>query len=187
MANLKTYTDEQILTHLNDGGQRFEQIVSYLNLTHRGMIGDMISKVGLSKIEATDAYTDAILKLIRQVRDGKFKKESKLSTYFYKIFYFTAVDYSRKSTTHDREIDLNSLTDRESMVLDALKSSRSINALKDKMNLVGKECKSILVDWAYGEYSMKEIAQRNTLKNEESARSMKYKCLKKLKALMRNQ
>lgn len=187
MTKSTKYSDQEILTRLLDGGKRFEQIVSYLNLTHSGMIGEMQAKVGLSRENAMDAYTDAILKLIRQVRDGKFRGESKLSTYFYKIFYFTAVDISRKKTTHEMEIDLNSLSQRETLVFEALSSKQHLEDLNLKMQMLGKECKSILIDWAYGHYSMKEIALRNTLKNEESARSMKYKCLKKLKSLMRNQ
>lgn len=181
------HTDQEILTHLREGGHRFEQMVSYLNLEYAGMIGDIQSKVGLSRDKSTDAYTDAILKLIRQVRDDKFKGESKLSTYFYKIFYFTAVDFSRKKTTHAVEIDIERLSDRETQLVNVLSSEEDLVQLKEKMSLLGKECQSILTDWAYCNYSMKEIAQNNHLKNEESARSMKYKCLKKLKTLMRSQ
>lgn len=186
MSIKRTYSDEEILSHLNEGGRAFENVVNYLNITFSGFINDIQSKVGLSREKAVDAYTDAILKLIRQVKEGKFKGESKLSTYFYKIFYYTAVDISRKKTTNEVLLDPKSLSDREASVMNSLSAEHSLEKLKANMKLIGKECLSILVDWAYGNYSMKEIAQKNNLKNEESARSMKYKCLKKLKSLMRN-
>jgi len=187
MTKISISSDEEIISHLKGGGNQFEQVVSYLNLTYAGLIGDMQSKTGLSRVQAIDAYTDAILKLIRQVRNNKFKGESKLSTYFYKIFYYTAVDISRKKTTHEVDLDLSRLSEREALVVDVLSHQPNLDKLKEKMNLLGFECKSILIDWAYGDFSMKEIAQRNNLKNDESARSMKYKCLKKLKTLMRSQ
>ena len=73
-----------------------------------------------------------------------------------------------------READLLRLIDNRDEV-------RHINLLIQEM---GDSCQKILIDWGYYGYSMEEIAQRAQLSNAESARSMKYKCLKKLRSLI---
>jgi len=46
MTKISISSDEEIISHLKGGGNQFEQVVSYLNLTYAGLIGDMQSKTG---------------------------------------------------------------------------------------------------------------------------------------------
>jgi len=181
-------SDKEIINEILKGGKSFENISSYLFKTFKGFIPKVNQKLHLPQEDLNDAYADALVKCIRKIKDRSFRGESKLSSYFYSIFYNGAVDVSRKNTSNKIksivEIHEYDAKERDLMELFDIKE-RSMLILK-LMGTMGASCKSILLDWGYYGYSMDEIAERSELKNAESARSMKYKCLKKLKQLIAN-
>ena len=186
MINQTTYTDSEIIKKLKAGGQDFEGISVYLFEQFKGFIPTVQGKLHLPTTEVQDAYADALVKLIRHLRNDQFRGESKISSYFYKIFYNTAVDASRKNasnknikTTELLEFDL-----RERDLLDMITKKQEAQNVMLVINAMGGTCQQILIDWGYYGYSMAEIAIRGNMKNPESARSMKYKCLKKLKEIL---
>ncbi len=186
MAVDNNYSDSEIIQLIKNGGSAFEQIAEYLFESHLGYIHKAKKQLNLSLEQANDAYADALVKLIRQIRNDRFLGESKLSTYFYSIFHNTCVDVLRKETTNLSYSSLNELaySKKEKDLLNLIELKDSVKQVKAQMHQIGEPCKKILLDWAYWGYSMREIAVRSSLASEESARSMKYKCLKKLKAIM---
>lgn len=181
------YSDDQIKSKLLEGGKSFEDMSMYLFQTYRGFISQVNNKLHLAQDDINDAYADALVKCIQKIRDNTYRGESKLSSYFYSIFYNTAVDVSRKNTSYKAkatvEIQEYDAKERDLMELFEIKdNTKMVNRL---MNEMGHPCKKILLDWGYYGYSMIEIADRLSLKNAETARSMKYKCLKKLKGMIK--
>lgn len=182
-------SDIEILAGLNSKGKDFEDMAQYLFELYRPFILTLKQKLFLPQAQLNDAYADAIVKVIRQIKSGKFKAESKLSTYFYSIFYNTAVDVTRKNATN-KNMKLEELFEYDHKEQDLIKiidDKSEVAFIMNQIDQLGSSCKKILIDWAYLGYSMEEIANRNDLSNAESARSMKYKCLKKLKAILKSQ
>jgi len=185
----QSFTDQEILSNVNKGGKAFEDISLHLFHQFKGFISTVQSKLHLPQEQIQDAYADALVKLLRHLQNGQFRGDSKISSYFYRIFYNTCVDVSRKNTSNKnmptqelfeydaRETDLRHLIDVKD------EAQRLIKLIES----MGDTCKSILIDWGYYGYQMDEIANRNNLSNAESARSMKYKCLKKLKDILSKQ
>lgn len=183
MKSEQSLSDSEIIKRIRKGGNEMEEMASFMLNEFKGYRQRISAKVGLSQDDLNDAYTDAIIKTIRQVKNGSFNGKSKLSTYFFSIFRNTAVDVFRKKTTKQvKETELFEHSSVEKDLMSALEIKDRFIKTVDYIKNIGEPCASILLDWAYFGYSMKEIAQRNSLSNEESARSMKYKCLKKLKA-----
>lgn len=181
-----TYSDIEIIKQLKLGGFAFEQVSNYLFNQFKGFIPKIQSKLNLPISQVHDAYADALVKLIRHLKSGKFRGESKISSYFYKIFYNTAVDASRKNASN-KNMETVELADYDARERDLLQTILNKQAAKEVIlviNTLGPKCQNILIDWAYYGYSMNEIAHRRNLKNVESARSMKYKCLQKLKGIL---
>lgn len=56
----------------------------------------LIMKILKNKEESEDALQEAFLKLYKAISESKFEERSKLSTYFYRIVYNTAVDHYKK-------------------------------------------------------------------------------------------
>jgi RNA polymerase sigma factor (sigma-70 family) len=178
-----TYSDAEIVRKIKKGGQSFEEVSMYLFDSFKGFISKVNSQLHLDDVAIKDAYADALVKCIGKVKDDTYRGESKLSSYFYRIFYNKAIDISRQNLSARNlsldEIDQSDAKERDLIELFDIKEvSKSIEEL---IAFLGSPCKKILIDWAYYGYSMDEIAQRCKLKNADSARSMKYKCLKKLR------
>ncbi|MEZ4820901.1 MAG: RNA polymerase sigma factor [Ignavibacteria bacterium] len=56
----------------------------------------LIVKILKSKEESEDALQEAFLKLYKAISENKFEDRAKLSTYFYRIVYNTAIDHYKK-------------------------------------------------------------------------------------------
>lgn len=181
-----TYTDTEILELLQLGGKSYEDISMYMFDEYKGFIFKVKEKLNLPQQQLQDAYADALVKLIRQLKDGTFRGDSKISSYFYKIFYNTCVDVSRSNTSNKNKptAELLEFDARERDLMQSISVKDEANQVIKVIDAMGDTCKRILMDWGYYGYSMNEIAGRSNLSNAESARSMKYKCLKKLRELL---
>ncbi len=186
LGKKRTYTDQSIIEGIKKGGPYREKSINLLFDSNLGFLHTIRKKLFLSPEEAQDAYADAVVKLTSQISLGKFRGESKLSTYFYKIFYNKCVDVSRKkaSNAHTKVEEYPELSDPAANLLHKMDVADEAMQVRKVMEKMGETCKNILLDWAYMGYSMEEIAQRRSLKTAESARSLKYKCLKKLRELL---
>lgn len=56
----------------------------------------LIMKILKNREESEDALQEAFLKLYKAISENKFEDRAKLSTYFYRIVYNTAVDHFKK-------------------------------------------------------------------------------------------
>ena len=186
LGKKRTYSDQLIIEGIQKGGVEREKFIHYLFDTHQGFLHKVRKKQFLSIEEAQDAYADAVVKLASQISLGKFRGDSKLSTYFYTIFYNKCVDVSRKKASHTSTTieEYPELSDPAANILHKMDVADEARQVRGVMDSMGATCKEILLDWAYMGYSMEEIAQRRNLKTADSARSLKYKCLKKLRELL---
>ena len=180
------YTDDQLIAGMKSGGKDFENISTYMFHAYKGFLPKIKNKLHLSQQQMQDAYADSLVKLIRHIKNGSFRKESKVSSYFYTIFYNTCVDVSRKNASNKNILTLELLEydARERDLLKMIDNKEEAAQVVRLIHTLGNTCQRILMDWGYYGYSMDEIAERSNLSNAESARSMKYKCLKKLKKLI---
>lgn len=186
MIENASWSEEKLIAAIIKGGALREEASNHLLNTYISFIPKMVEKVGLSKEMLLDAYTDALMSLLEQISNDKFKAESKLSTYFYRIFYFKSIDLSRKNSTNKIEYQEN-LPERPISGLTALEKLETKDAIRDLhtyLDELGEPCKQILLDWGFWGYNMSEIATRVGLKSSKQAKNQKYKCLQKLRKLM---
>ena len=183
---METYTDQEIIEKIRSGGQSREAIATYLLKHWNGYAIKLSKKYHLSTEEQKDAYTDAIIKLISQIDQGQFRGESQLSSYFYSILNNICVDVLRKRTSNKNKPteELLEYTLVEQKAFELFEQKDLSSKIRFVIESMGENCKNVLLDWGYYGYDMKEIAKRQKLSNAESARSIKYKCMKKLKALL---
>jgi len=142
----------------------------------------------LTKDQALDAYSDAILSLRDNILKNRFKGESALTTYFISIFNRKCIDIIRKNTTnliYENELPIH-LKDNEAGIDDKLTVMVNLERLKKLLSELSEICQSVLMDWNDG-YSMDEIAERNELLNAHTARSKRYNCFQQLMEMVKVQ
>jgi len=180
------FSDDELISKVKAGGKEFEDISMYMFHEFKGFIPKIKESINLSQLELQSAYSDALVKLIRKLRDGSFRGDSKVSSFFNTMFYNTAVDVSKMDASNKNKETIEQLEHdaRESDLLKLIDNKDQANQVITVMKTMGDLCQRILMDWGYYRYSMQEIATRSDLSNAESARSMKYKCLKNLRELL---
>jgi len=183
---LENFTDQEIIQGIRKGGQHREQITYYLLKKWNGYNHKLAGKYHLTPTQQKDAYTDAIVKLVSQVDQGQFKGQSALSSYFYSILNNVCIDVLRNASSNKNKATevIHEWTSVEHNAFKLIGQKDLLANIKYVIQQMGESCKNILMDWGFSGYSMKEIVERRQLASVESARSTKYKCLKKLKALL---
>jgi RNA polymerase sigma factor (sigma-70 family) len=175
-------TDPQCIEWIKEGGKRREKAANHLFAQYKGLIVYGTQKHKINRDEAFDAYSDAILALVRHVANGDFKGESKLSTYLNGIFFRKCVDQIRKKTTHwEDDTVLNNLEDESPNPAHLLETASEMKKLKGLMGRLSNNCQRILMLRYYWGYdNMEEIAEKLGLKNANTAGSLRHRCMKQL-------
>ncbi|MEM7085510.1 MAG: sigma-70 family RNA polymerase sigma factor [Bacteroidota bacterium] len=134
--------------------------------------------------EAKDVFQEAVIAFYENVRDGKFKGESAISTYLYSITRFKWLNQIKKNTVrkgHQESVAQDQFT--ESPLATLIEGERKAGVL-EVLGLLGTSCKELLLENIYHGASMKEIAKSGLYSSEQIVRNKKYKCLQKLKKLI---
>lgn len=179
-------TDEQIINAISEGGAAKEKAAGYLIQTHIGFVRKIQANHKITDEEAKDAFTDAVIGLLQSIDSQRFRGDSKISTYLYKIFYFKCLDLLRKKSTNKVDY-LENLPDARDAAADTFKDlllGDQVKRLHIHLDTIGEPCKSILLDWGFWGYKMPEIAERNGLEDAGKAKKKKYRCLQKLLTLI---
>ncbi|MGK0364760.1 MAG: RNA polymerase sigma factor (sigma-70 family) [Saprospiraceae bacterium] len=180
------WTDEKLIGALSGRGLQKEQAIDYMMKQYIQYVPTIARKLELDKTLLLDAFTDAIVAVSDQVALGKFKGDSQLSSYFYKIFYFKSVDLLKKQKTNVVEYreNLPEISNQETLTSEKMETNEKIKDLYKYLDRLGEPCKQILIDWGFWGYNMTEIAERTGLKGSLQAKDRKYQCLKKLRKMM---
>jgi len=171
------------------GGSSKRKAVQQLFTQHQGMMYKVMTKLNLPFEAIKDMYADAVSAVIWNVDTNKFKGDSKLSTYLYRIFYNKSVDHLRHTTTNKNASYLE-LDDKNSPIAvesdeRRLETSLDVERIKSEILELGNPCSAIIMEWAYWGYKMAEIAERNGLENADKAKKKKYSCLQKLRQTLK--
>lgn len=179
-----TFTDREIIEALKEGGGKEDRCLHFLYKEYKGLIQHFIEKNSGTKEEAKDVFQDALIAVYENIKSGKFKGESKLSSYLYSIARFMWFNRLKRKNIEWKIMDLQSVDEVEESHIVALLEEEKWAAIQGFFGELGAQCKRILIYSIYQGYNMKEISELMDYENEQVARNKKYKCLKKLKTLI---
>ncbi|MEL6812069.1 MAG: sigma-70 family RNA polymerase sigma factor [Bacteroidota bacterium] len=137
-----------------------------------------------SREKAKDVFQETIIAFYENVRDGKFKGESAISTYLFSIARFKWLNQIKKDmirTGHHEKLEMDTFSDSP---LSRLVEGEKKQQVLEVLELLGASCKKLLVQNLYFDASMKDIAAMGEYSSEQIVRNKKYKCLKRLKQLV---
>lgn len=181
-------SDEEILIGIKAGGSEAQRVTNHLYDRYAGLIYDGIKKYRLSEEDAVDVYADAIIAVGLQIQQDKFRGDSKLKTYLFRVFYNRCLNKIRDNKA--KHIDLiHELPDYPTTgksILQTLITQEEVDTLIQYLDQLGEQCKKIILMRDYYGYSPEEIATEIGFKNARSVSSMKARCRAKLKQLIAN-
>lgn len=181
----QNYSDQELLAGLQEEGVQHERWVRRLLQQHGGLVAMGMKKFNISKDAAKDAYTDAIMAVSRQVRGGKFREESKLSTYLFRIFSNYCIKQFHKEERQTSWVEeIPNLPDLARNRLQEIIQSEDTAQLYQWMDQLGGNCKEILVLRDFHNYALEQIAIQIGFKTAKSVSSKRHRCLQRLKQLI---
>lgn len=153
---------------------------------HQGFIYKLKLETGLLEEDLRDIYTDTVLLVLQHIESGIFKGESKLSTYFYRVFYFRTIDFVRKKESN--RIDyMDSLPERNDFgrsVLQELEEREEVYVIFKVLDKMEDPCRQIIMDWAYWGFSAEEIGKKIGVEDPVKFSKLKYNCLGRFRKLL---
>ena len=185
--------ERELIDNIEQNGSERKKGEERLFTRYAYFIREAINKYSLSKEEAFDIYTDAILSAIEKISNGSFQRRSSLKTWVYQIFHNKYVDFIRKKSTNRSSIHrtlsisdpMFEVADTSKTIIQELMDKTDWKLLKEKLNQIGDNCRQMLLLWADG-YSDKEIALAMEYKTSDVVKTSRLRCLEKLKQLYRS-
>jgi RNA polymerase sigma-70 factor (ECF subfamily) len=173
--------DKDLIQKLRDGRQ---EVLEGIYLTYRiEFFNWAIRKFGCDIELAKDVYQHAILTLYERVRQGNLTfLTSSVKTYLFSVGKNILLSRLRAEFKKSDEnlIEMVSGNFRFELGFD---TNMTLEKVERLLTIVGDPCRGILIAYYYEKQSMSQIAERFGLSGSDSAKSIKYKCLQKLKNL----
>lgn len=182
------YSDQEIVAGIRAGGISRQRLTNYLFDKHAGLVYRGMKKYRLKEEDSLDVYNETIIAATLHIESGRFKGNSKISTYLFSIFSNRSKNKIRDLKTNKFTFadDIPDLPDRARSMLYKLIEQESVKQLEAYLDEIGDTCKQILLLREYHGYNFEEIAEKIGFKTAQSVSSMKYRCMEKLKKLIRN-
>lgn len=173
-------SDEEIISGL-DGTSLSSPVKALYEMFYRDIV-EFVQIKGGSEEDGADIFQEAIVILIEEIRQGKFRGESKIKTFLYGIARnLWLMEIRTKERRKKRE---ENYMYAEPLVEEVKISDKESGALDKLFSEVGDVCRKILIGFYYDNKSMKMLLNEFDFKNEQVLRNRKNLCMKKLKELI---
>lgn len=175
----KSYSDTEVLQILKSSDEKSQnKVIQYLYNNNWKSIRSYIGKNSGTEEEAADIFQEVLIVFYDKIQQDKFNGDSSVSTYIFSIAKNLWMNSLRRK---NREMLQMEVVKRD---MDSDPAEAEISNMKLFYSLFEKlsqECQKILKYAYYESLSMKEIQMRfEGLKNEQSAKTKKYRCMKNL-------
>jgi len=139
-----------------------------------------LQKLGADSV-AEDIFQEAFLSFVVNVKRGKFRGESKLSTYINTIAKYKFFNHSKKRKPWTEDIsELEIVVDEND---DTTYDSERIEELTSKLEALDEKCKTLLRSFYFKGTDLKNLSTEMGI-SYDFIRQKKSRCIKKLKNSM---
>jgi RNA polymerase sigma factor (sigma-70 family) len=127
---------------------------------YKDMVFTLSLKMLKDREEAEEVAQDTFLKLFKSL--SKFNRESKFSTWIYKVAFNTCLDRLKKNKRMQPVISMDEFTEQETMslmtVLDSIEEKERTQMIQDCLQELPGEDSFLLTLYYFEEQSLEEIA-----------------------------
>lgn len=183
---LQTRAEEATLIEVvKNGGFEKNKYVNQLIEQYQGYIHKLHSETGLSESILKDLYTDTVLLVLKHIENENFRNESRLSTYFYKIFYFKTIDYIRSDAASKIQYtsELPEYGDDSQNIYQNLEARDEMSQIIRLLEKMCPLCRQLIMEWAYWGFKPEEIGAHIGETNPVKYSKLKYQCIDRFKKL----
>jgi RNA polymerase sigma factor (sigma-70 family) len=183
----KSTTDSALIEGLLGSNAQRNKALRALYVENRGRICSYVKSNSGSDAAAKDVFQESIIAFYENVRDGKYRGESAVSTYLYSIAKFKWLNQIKKDKVRDGHHNQIEMERFEIDPLTHLIEKQRQEDIFGVLSELGSQCKELLIATLYHSKSMKDLVASGAFSSEQIVRNKKYKCLKRLKELIKQQ
>ncbi len=188
MYPIKKQTDKDLIAGIKQGGRKGETCTTWLFKKYKGWVISLSNEYDQNEEDVLNAYLDGLLALINQIKQGQFKGDSKLSTYFYRIVKNKCIDAYRKNTTYKATRIVNEkapdVEDTSTNFFTHLINTEEVKHIKKMLCSMDSFCKDFLIDALFQDYLTEELIEKYGFSNARQVRNKKFLCLQNLRTLL---
>lgn len=165
-----------------------DEIVRPLYHQYAGAVSAYVISNGGSRQDADDVFQETLVAFIDLVKRGKFRGEAQVKTLLVSIGRHVWLNEVRKKKNLDRrgEAFEQSKGAEEEDGIGQLYQRELNQRFLTLLGRLGDSCRTILTLFYYENRSFKEIVEETAYENEQVVRNKKYKCMKDLADLIRD-
>ncbi len=181
----KALSDTEILEQLLTGEQAEDIALRQVYLHNRPMIVDYIRRNNGSPEEAKDVFQETVIAFYENVKARKFKGESAISSYLYSIARFNWMNRLKRKGIGERAKASQQVEEETPGFLPVFLEKEQESQVLQVFHQLGQDCQKVLGLSIYHYFNNKEIAHEMNYENEQVARNKRYKCMKRLKEMIK--
>ena len=168
--------DEEILAKIGKGD---ETALDYLYTKYYRMMTKIVLSNNGTEEEAKDVFQEALIVFWQKAVSGNLVMTSKISTFLYSICLNQwRKELDRKSRLSHEEKDGEQFQEHD--------ASEKARIIQECIADLGDICKKLLTYYYFDGMSMNDIAEKLQFANTDTAKTKKYKCMKRLDTLVKS-
>lgn len=186
MSQQASWTDQALVSAIAGGGTRRNAALHWWfgNEGLQRWVRHYATQHGGAEADGEDLYHDTFITFDRLLREGKYREEASLKTFFCSIAKWQWLNRQRKqgrtiSMENAERIEMGQFAD------DNMYDQERQTVFQQMLSSLGDKCKRMLTLYQLS-YSMKEIAAEMGYASDQVAMNQCSECRKKLKALIEN-
>ncbi len=185
MQFVKQFSDVELLYAITNK-KDLDNAIRFLYNEHFIGINNYIKNNSGNEQDGEDIFQELVVTFIDLIQQNKFRGDSSVKTYLYAIVKFKWLNELKKRNKADTreklyEKDIE-IIGKETINYKQFEANKQ--RVENILNMVGDNCKKILMATYYDDASNKEILETMHYQNEQVLRNKKYNCLKALEKLL---
>ena len=186
MSQQAQWTDDTIVRAVSGGGRQRDAALEHW-FSDQGLqrwVRNYAVQHGGAEQDGEDLYHDTFITFDRLIREGKYRGEAALKTFFCSIAKWQWLNRQRKS---GRTLALENAErlETEHFIESDMYDRERQRVFERMFSALGERCKRLLTFYQLS-YSMKEIAAEMGYASDQVAMNQSSECRKKLKQLIEN-
>ena len=179
-------TDSQLLIGIMQNDERaWKHICRNMKPGFASILGQTSSLGNLTNEDIEDVFQESMIVLLQKVKSGAevISREGALFSYLVQIGKFTASNLSRKkSPITDNLVTITDNLHKECEDISVDEKQKSQDEFLDRVfDSLPSDCKTLLKHFYWGHKPMDQIASILGMRNADSAKTKKNKCMNKFK------
>jgi RNA polymerase sigma factor (sigma-70 family) len=180
------HSDQALLTALR-GNRDMDKAVRSLYHQYYDVLSIYTRQNNGSEQDAEDVFQEVVVTFIELVNQNKFRGESSIKTFLYSLNrHIWLNELKKRNRMQQRNLKFErSRGEAEADVSTYIADREARSQVMQVIDQLGEACKQVLMAFYYQDLSAKEMLSFLPYENEQVVRNKKYKCLKKLEEMLR--